>query len=126
MKKEVFSAIILIIVLSLTLVNIEYINSFTAEIVSVVQFAENDASSENWADAEKKAEKASSMWHSHDSYTHVFLGHKDIDATSDAFYSFLEKIYSHDAGGAKAAADLLTHHLSDIGNMEKIKIGNIF
>lgn len=125
MKKELFSIIILIILLTVVLVNIHYLNNFTGEILTMVHSAEKDALAGSWDSAAHKAEKASKMWNSREAYTHTVLGHKDIDTASDAFYSFLEKIYSRNAGGTKAAAELLTYHLTDIGEMEKIKIGNI-
>jgi len=125
MKKEIFSVSVLIFLLIAVLFNTYFLNTFTGEIISTVNAAENDALHERWDLAAQKAQTAAKMWNKNEPYTHIVLDHNEIDIVHDSFCGFLEKIYSQDLDGITVSCDQLRYYLSGISRTESISIGNI-
>lgn len=126
MKKEVFAAALLVIILSATVANIFYLNNFTDSLVALVNTGCDAAEQGDWETATKTAEEAAAAWMDKDFYTHIVLQHSEIDSATDAFYDFLSAVYSADPSAAKGAGEKLVAHLTSISSKEKLSIGSIF
>lgn len=126
MKKEIIIACLLVLLLSLAIVNIHFMNKLTDNITFLVEEAQEYAQAEDWPNAEKKAEEAARLWTHSDTYTHIVLRHSEIEEATDALFSFLEQIYAKEPGASKGAAKAATARLNSISSIEQIKLGSIF
>lgn len=126
MKKELFAAALLIILLSLSMINSYYLNKITGNAINIVEKAKAEAENDNWDNAITAVEDVIDYWNSCDTYTHIVLSHNDIDSMTNNFYELLEHIYSQDIGGTMSYAELVKTHLDSIGTFEKVKLGSIF
>ena len=126
MKKEILAISMLVLIFLLSLYTIKILESLTGDLAKMVSDAAQMASEEDWDGAVNLTEAAIQKWHDADSYTHITLRHFEIDSTTDAFYNFLEKLYTKDSGGQDSAFLMLTAHLEGIARMEHISPGSVF
>ena len=126
MKKEVFAVVLLVLIFLLSLYNAKVLADLTEDLSQMASDASKMASDGDWEGAVKKAETAIQKWHNADWHTHVTLRHFEIDAATDAFYSFLEKLHTRDSDGKDSALLKLNAHLDGIRRMERISPGSIF
>ncbi|MGM9521272.1 MAG: DUF4363 family protein [Oscillospiraceae bacterium] len=126
MKKEIFAAALLAVILALSLINTHYLSSITTEISGLVEKACAEAESDNWDMSEKYAMRAMDIWHGSDGYTHIVLRHSDIDSMTDDFYELMDHIYEQELGGVKSSSGLVIAHLESMRDMERIRLGSIF
>lgn len=126
MKKEIIIACFLVLLLSLAVVNIHFMNKLTGNVTALIEEAQGYARAEDWTRAEKKAEEAAFLWTNSDTYTHLVLRHPEVEAATDAIYGFLQEIYAKEPGAAEGAAKAASARLNSISSIEQIKFGSIF
>lgn len=126
MKKELFAALLLVLILVLSLMNSSKLTKLTDEISGIIESCDKLAYAGEWEEAAASAETAIKTWESNDSYTHVVLHHTDIDSMTNDLYELLEHVYTKDAGAVSGISELVRTHLNSISSMEKIRLGSIF
>ena len=92
MKKELIAALLLILLFSGTLVNIGVNDKMMQRLNAEVKDAYDSAASGDWDTAQQCLHSAISHWLSMDGYTHIFIRHSEIDATTEAFYSMMSDL----------------------------------
>ena len=126
MKKELFTALLLMGIFTACLINISYIGKLTGEINELISQSMELADRGEWKAAAKSAETAVNLWHAHDAYTHIVIKHADIDSATDALHDLLAEIYSESCGNVNGTALKARYHFECIYNMEKISFGSVF
>lgn len=126
MKKELFAALLLALLFAGTLVNIKVNDSLMQKLDAEVKSAYEYAADGSWDEAERRLSEASSHWLSLDGYTHVFIRHSEIDATTQAFFSMMSDVCAKDQGALEGSYAMLHAQLRSLIGMEHISIGSIF
>lgn len=126
MKKEIVAAVLLLLLFAGVLVNIRVNEDIVSSLIDEV-----DASYESLknGDTEKAAEQldvAIEHWLTLDGYTHIFIRHSEINATTDAFYGYRADVGDGDADTAAGSYGLLKETLFSLMTMEQISLGSIF
>ncbi len=126
MKKELFAAGLLIIILALSLINDHYLENLTEELSSLTVRAGEQAADGDWEAALDSAQRALDLWKRQEYYTEIVLKHSDAESTEEALFRFLESIRVESPGASAACAQLLLEHLRTLCEMEKIRLGSVF
>lgn len=126
MKKEIFAALILAVILVLSLCNSAYLTKLTNSITDIVDKAEHAARLEDWDNASIQAQEALDNWKKSEKYYHTVLGHRDIDTVTQNLDSFLCNVEMQNLSGVMLYATHARESLENINDVEKIKIENIF
>lgn len=126
MKKEIFAAAILVLLAAISAWNLNYAQKLTTELSQAVDASIEMAKSGQWQKAASIAESASEKWNSADSYTQIFMGHTELELTTDAFGDYLGELYRCDLGGARGAHQKLIEHIKTIYEMERITLKSVF
>lgn len=126
MNKEIFAAIILALLAIISFWNLRYAQRLTSELTQSVDASIELAQSGQWQKATKIAESASERWNNADNYTHIFMGHTELELTTDAFGDYLGELYRCDLGGALGAHQKLIEHIKTIYEMERITLKSVF
>ncbi len=126
MKKDLFAAGLLAVLLTLSLINSAVIKSLCDDIDATVRRSGDAAQTGDWETAQSEVNSALELWRKREGYTKIVLRHTDIETLTDDFYELTEHIYSKDPGSVKSAVELVGEHLSDISQMEAINFGSIF
>lgn len=126
MKKEIIAAVFLLLLFGGTLFNTTFLLNSMDGIAETIGNSQNAADADDLGTAVKEAERALEQWLKLDYYTHIFVRHSELDATTDVFYELLGNLYSGDMGEARSSYGKLYSHLSSIAEMERITIGNVF
>lgn len=126
MKKELFAAALLCLILVLALWNTREIGKLCGEIGDLVERSAAEAERENWQESQCLFDDALSLWRSRESYTGIVLRHTDLETLTDDFYELSEHLRTRDAPAALSAASLVREHLRGIAEIESFAIGSIF
>ncbi len=126
MKKEIFAALLLALLLSLSVVNTHVIDSLCNQLSQGVASAGQAAQRGDWEGSVQALRETMSWWEERETYARIVLRHTDIETLTDDFYELAEHIYTRDAGAVKSAVELVTEHLRGIAQMEAINLGSIF
>lgn len=126
MKQEISSIVILLLLLVGSLVNIRYLDSVTEEMLSLADEAMDFAHAGDFSAAVQKAENAANYWAELDGYTHIFIRHPEIDATTDALCDLLGELYAGNVYEAQGAHRKLREHLLSLSGIEHITLGSVF
>ena len=126
MKKEIFAAVILVLLAAISVWNLRYAQRLTSELSQAVDASIEMAKSGQWQKATRIAESASERWSSADSYTQIFMGHAELELTADAFGDYLGELYRCDLGGTLGAHQKLIEHIKTIYEMERITLKSVF
>ena len=126
MKKELIAALLLILLFSGTLVNIGVNDKMMQRLNYEVKDAYDSAASGDWDTAQQRLDTAISDWLSMDGYTHIFIRHSEIDATTEAFYSMMSDLCAEDSGSLEGSYGMLHAQLLSLIGMEHVSIGSIF
>lgn len=126
MKKEIFAAVILALLAIISTWNLRYAQRLTSELSQAVDASIEMAKSGQWQKATRIAKSASERWSSADSYTQIFMGHAELELTTDAFGDYLGELYRCDLGGARGAHQKLIEHIKTIYEMERITLKSVF
>jgi isocitrate dehydrogenase kinase/phosphatase len=126
LKKEVFTVLLLVIILALSILNSCCLNKITDSAIEMVDGVKKDAENGNWEGAESATEKIIEYWKSKDTYVHIVLCHSDVDSMTNDLYELLEHVYSKDIGGTRSYSELVKTHLDSIGMFESVRLGSVF
>ena len=126
MKKEIFAAVVLVFLASVSAWNLHYSKELTNYLIQTVEASLELAQQDRWQEAARFAETAVEKWNNSDSYIHVFMSHTEVDLAADAFGDYLGELYRNDLGGARGAHQRLVEHISTMYELERISLKSIF
>lgn len=126
MKKEIISALLLLLIFSGVLVNIRINERIVSSLINEVDMSYENLKSGNEDKAMQQLDTAIEHWLNLDGYTHIFIRHSEINSTTDAFYGFRSDVGSGDADAASGSYGLLKETLLSLMTMEQISLGSVF
>ena len=126
MKKELFAAIFLIIILISCVINIYYINFLSDKLIESVNTSVEYASNEDWEKAAENVDNAVKLMKKNNVYLNIVMPHERIDLTQEALFELQALIENEDTEGIPGAARLAVSKLEKLWTAEKISIESIF
>ncbi len=126
MKKEIISALLLLLIFSGVLVNIRINERIVSSLINEVDMSYENLKNGNEDKAMQQLDIAIEHWLNLDGYTHIFIRHSEINSTTDAFYGFRSDVGSGDADAANGSYGLLKETLLSLMTMEQISLGSVF
>ncbi len=126
MKKEIISALLLLLMFSGVLVNIRINERIVSSLINEVDMSYENLKNGNEDKAMQQLDTAIEHWLNLDGYTHIFIRHSEINSTTDAFYGFRSDVGSGDADAANGSYGLLKETLLSLMTMEQISLGSVF
>lgn len=126
MKKEIISALLLLLIFSGVLVNIRINERIVSSLINEVDMSYENLKNGNKDKAMQQLDTAIEHWLNLDGYTHIFIRHSEINSTTDAFYGFCSDVGSGDADAANGSYGLLKETLLSLMTMEQISLGSVF
>lgn len=126
MKKEIISAVLLLLIFSGVLVNIRINERIVSSLINEVDMSYENLKNGNKDKAMQQLDTAIEHWLNLDGYTHIFIRHSEINSTTDAFYGFRSDVGSGDADAANGSYGLLKETLLSLMTMEQISLGSVF
>ena len=126
MKKEIISALLLLLMFSGVLVNIRINERIVSSLINEVDMSYENLKNGNEDKAMQQLDIAIEHWLNLDGYTHIFIRHSEINSTTDAFYGFRSDVGSGDADAANGSYGLLKETLLSLMTMEQISLGSVF
>lgn len=126
MKKEIISALLLLLIFSGVLVNIRINERIVSSLINEVDMSYENLKNGNEDKAMQQLDTAIEHWLNLDGYTHIFIRHSEINSTTDAFYGFRSDVGSGDADAANGSYGLLKEILLSLMTMEQISVGSVF
>ena len=126
MKKEIISALLLLLIFSGVLVNIRINERIVSSLINEIDMSYENLKNGNKDKAVQQLETAIEHWLNLDGYTHIFIRHSEINSTTDAFYGFRSDVGSGDADAANGSYGLLKETLLSLMTMEQISLGSVF
>lgn len=125
MRKMYAGLLVLAVLLGAALYNVHYLDGKMERLLQFVDTAGYLAREGDPDGAQSMMHEAIEYWDGMGFYTHVFIRHSEIDATSDAFYDCLGCMQEGEADAGAALGKLRTHLLG-ITDMEHLSLGSIF
>lgn len=125
MKKEFITLLTLILLISVSIVNIHFLTRITENIAGLVEEADRYIRAENWEKARDSAEKARKKWDRHDAYIHMVLRQTEIESVR-LVLSELSKELLSESDAAKGAARTAISQMKSVASIERIRLRNIF
>ena len=126
MKKEIISALLLLLIFSGVLVNIRINERIVSSLINEVDMSYENLKNGNEDKAMQQLDTAIEHWLNLDGYTHILIRHSEINSTTDAFYGFRSDVGSGDADAANGSYGLLKETLLSLMTMEQISLGSVF
>ena len=126
MKKEIISALLLLLIFSGVLVNIRINERIVSSLINEVDMSYENLKNGNEDKAMQQLDTAIEHWLNLDGYTHIFIRYSEINSTTDAFYGFRSDVGSGDADAANGSYGLLKETLLSLMTMEQISLGSVF
>lgn len=125
MKRELAAGLLLLALIGGAVYNIFYVSTLVLDISRCLTSSQTALSLGDEDKALQSADDALKMWLGTEQYTHIFVRHSEIDATSDAFYDLLQSLSAGEYDGIEQTYSKLQYHLSSIATMEQISLGSI-
>ena len=126
MKKEIISALLLLLIFSGVFVNIRINERIVSSLINEVDMSYENLKNGDEDKAMQQLDTAIEHWLNLDGYTHIFIRHSEINSTTDAFYGFRSDVGSGDADAANGSYGLLKETLLSLMTMEQISLGSVF
>lgn len=126
MKKEIFAALLLLVILVLSIINTSCISHIANTVSDNVKEVSRLVSIREWEQAASLLEDTISYWRSKDDYIHSVLNHESADYMTDDLFELLGYIYSQDENTVKSHSQLVLIQLEDLNKFEHIRICSIF
>lgn len=126
MKKEIISALLLLLIFSGVLINIRINERIVSSLINEFDMSYENLKNGNEDKAMQQLDTAIEHWLNLDGYTHIFIRHSEINSTTDAFYGFRSDVGSGDADAANGSYGLLKETLLSLMTMEQISLGSVF
>ena len=125
MKKELFAAILLAVILLLSMINTQVLEALANDMAEYVLSAKECANLEQWREAEENILKSVAVLYNNEMYFHIILHHSEINELNDNFFDLLEAVYRKDIPSVKAMSELVVSNLDSIVTSERLNIGSI-
>lgn len=126
MTREIAAYILLLAILLGALFNTRCLDRRMTELKSTAEQAFDCLERGDGEKALKLCRDACDSWEAMDSYTHIFIRHDEIGATSDAFFDFLSDISEENIEAAYGSLGKLCDHLDSMSSAEHLSLGSIF
>lgn len=126
MKREIFAALLLLVLIGASVWNIRRADRLTDEIREHLELSERALLAADPNYAKEQLEAAKRIWLSARGYTQMFLRHPELDGTSDVFYETLQDLQAGELRALPAAYERLRYHLDSIRDMEHVRWGTVF
>lgn len=126
MKKEIFAALLLAVILTLSIINTACIDKITGTVSDNVAEVHSLVISHQWSEAEALLEETIDYWRSKDDYIHSVLNHEAADYVTDDLFELLGFVYSQDDAMSRSHSELILESLEDLRKFEHIHICSIF
>ena len=126
MRKCIAAIIILLLIFAAGLFNIHCIDTLTRELIDLTEAAQRSARADDLPASVAAVEQAAKSWEDAAVYTHIFIRHTEVDATTDAFCELLAELYAGNADGAQGMFRKLRARLTLLADMERISFGSVF
>lgn len=125
MKRLWIAVGLLLAVLAGTLTHSFYVNTFTQDLIAILEQAERRAEESNWTAAEELTELAHRKWDERSTYLHILLRHNETDQVYTSFHETSELIQSRETGEYSAANARLIAHLELLAEAEQPNLKNV-
>lgn len=126
MKKEIFAALLMLLLIAGAALNVRHMDKLTGQVGACLERSEAAAQRGDFDAALNALEAGISLWEKEHSYTNIFIRHPELDDTYDTFYELKEIILQKDSEAFPAAFQKVQYHLDCINFMERPTIGSIF
>ena len=126
MRKMVFAAALLTLLLAVSLWNLSYLGDFVEELHGYTAEARALAEVGDFSKAAERVVAALGRWQEKGGYTQMLLRHTEINTITDAFYARLNDLYAGDGGKATGNFERLDACLVALRDAERLTWGNIF
>ena len=117
MKKEFFAFIALIALIIGAVVSTIHLQKIVNTMSQHILSAKEAYLKEDYSLAENELSFAKNIWLENDAYTHIFIRHSEIDATTDSYYTALSQLSQKDPS-VIYSLDAVQYHISSILSME--------
>lgn len=125
MRRELAAALLLALLFFGSLWNIRCLDLLIGRLEQETEEAIQYARRGDFPSAEQALDRAIERWVAANAYTHIFIRHPEIDATSDAFFELKGLLGEENLPAADAAYSRLRYHLDSIDEMEHPRFGSI-
>ena len=124
--REIFAVILLAVIITGAIWNINHLDSAIGELLGYIDLAEELAIHGMFEEAAENVKRATEYWQEISPYTRVLLRHPEIDACSNAFYELYTEIGGENYKRAKGTFEKMRAQLSGIIEMERLSLGSVF
>ena len=125
MKKEWLACCTLLLIALGAAVNIIYLRHMTLEIEVRLDAADAACTRQAYPEAEAALNQALDLWRSAEGYTHIFIRHSEVDATTESLYEAISDAKDHPAE-VKTSIRHLRHQLHELRSMDTPRWGSVF
>ena len=125
MKELIISVLFLVSLFAACLINSNYIDESSKELISMIGEAEAYADIDKWDEAEERILDAKNIWDKKSGYLEAVLRHSETDNVYVMFETALGSIKSRDKANCKIYFSGLVASLELICETEKLTFGNI-
>lgn len=125
MKKEIFAALLLITLITLSLINCAYIDKGIEIICQHTEKAKSFAETGNLEKAKEELQMGRDLFSSHERHAGVLFHHEEIIPIWDIFFEIEEAMSGEDIQSSSVLCDKLIFMLRDMADLQKIKIQNV-
>lgn len=126
MKRIWIASAILLLIFFATLFHSQGIKTISADLVALLEKAEENAEQGDWTAAKELTETAQQKWESRDFYLHITLRHSETDSIFTGFREVTEFIECREGGEYSAANARLIAELDLLAGAEQLTLKNIF
>lgn len=126
MKRELASIAVVMLLIAISIWNINKINTLTDEIGIAICKSRTATEQLNFKNSRKFIEEGLEIWQENQKYAEIFLSQTQLDETTQAFYQLMEKINQEDVLSLFPAYDALLYQVQAIQSSEKLSVGSVF
>lgn len=125
MKKEIIAVISLILLFIGAACNILQIRKISNSMSDHIQNAAHACNTNQFDVGEQLLNNALTLWLNNDNYTHIFIRHSEVDATTDAIYDAISAVRDKSQSSIYEISKI-QYHIDSIYAMEKITFKSVF
>ncbi len=125
MKRIVIALVLLCCIFAAAMAHSAYISSFSQELTSLLEEAEDKAEKGDWTEAMALTERAQDKWKDQTLYLHITLRHNDTDEIYAGLQEVWEFIECQESGEYSAANARLITRLELLAEAEALNLKNI-
>ena len=117
MKKEFFALTALITLILVSVWSTVHLRNIVNTMSHHILNAEEAYLKQDYSSSEIELLQAKDIWLNNEAYTHIFIRHSEIDATTDSYYTALSQLSQKDPS-VIYALESIQYHISSILSME--------